>query len=236
MKTLLIIQARTSSSRFPRKMFAEIGGMPLFEFVYRRCLLAETIDPPRRVVLATSDDPSDDKLAMSAIKKGFEVFRGSLNDVLNRFIACAEKYKADEIIRLCGDSPLVDVDLMNRLCKIRRAENLDYAAPRNGTFIPAFDSEVITLEALKKVDKNTKKAEDHEHVTLFIRKNPESFNCCFFDAGLMRSGLEKIHLTVDYEKDLELNNMIFKKLPEKYKKDLNFTSKMILDILENSMP
>lgn len=205
----------------------------MFEFVYRRCLLAEAIDPPRRVVLATSDDPSDDELATSVIQKGFEVFRGSLNDVLSRFIACAEKYKADEIIRLCGDSPLVDIDLMNRLCKIRRAENLDYAAPKSGTFIPAFDSEVITLEALKKVDKNTKKPEDHEHVTLFIRENPELFRSSFVNAELMRPGLEKIHLTVDYEKDMQLNRMIFEKLPEEYKKNLNFNSNMILDILGN---
>ena len=93
MKTLLGVQARTNSSRLPGKMLMPFGSSSLASFVMKRCsLLDKLVDD---VVLLTSNEASDDELAQLISREGFKVFRGSLNNVLLRYIDCANHYKAD---------------------------------------------------------------------------------------------------------------------------------------------
>src|SRR5262249_60397094 len=99
MPTAAVIQARMSSSRFPGKMLAPVHGMPLVEFVCRRVALAKHVDS---IVVATSDGPDDDQLTETVKRAGFRVFRGSLGDVLGRFVGAARAARADHIGRITG--------------------------------------------------------------------------------------------------------------------------------------
>jgi len=105
MTTLAIVQARTSSSRLPGKVLLPLQGVPLIQFQLERLRRCNQID---RLVLATSTDPSDDALADQVAQAGVAVFRGDLNDVLERFRACAAHERAKVVVRLTGDCPLAD--------------------------------------------------------------------------------------------------------------------------------
>src|SRR5262245_57031101 len=97
MTTTAIIQARMSSSRFPGKMLAPVRGIPLVEFVCRRVALAKHIES---IVVATSDGPDDDPLAEAVERAGFRVFRGSLADVLGRFVGAVRSTGANIVVRV----------------------------------------------------------------------------------------------------------------------------------------
>ena len=139
MTRLLGIQARTNSSRLPGKMLLPFGRESLANYVMNRCsLLGETVD---HVVLLTSEEPTDDQLAELISRSGFEVFRGSLNNVLLRYIECANYYGANTIVRVCGDSPFVDLKMIEKM--LDHLDNgFDYVCFATEGNVAGFDSEV----------------------------------------------------------------------------------------------
>ena len=168
MKTLLGVQARTNSSRLPGKMLMPFGSSSLASFVMKRCsLLDKLVDD---VVLLTSNEASDDELAQLISREGFKVFRGSLNNVLLRYIDCANHYKADTVVRVCGDSPFVDLNMIEIMLK-HISEGFDYVSFDPVGNVAGFDSEVVKLESLVKSFNSTQASQDLEHVTPYIRNS-----------------------------------------------------------------
>lgn len=224
MKKAVLIQARLSSARFPNKMLSPLGGMPLVEFVYRRCGNSAETDI---VAVITSEDKSDDPIFDHCVRNKMEVYRGPLDNVLERYIRAAEYYNSKIICRVCGDSPFVDTELMDGMFKVIEERDLDYVSPVKGTFIAGLDSEIVTLNALKKSLNSRASREELEHVTLYIRNNIGDFKAASVDAKLKPDKLRDVSLTVDYPKDLVLCNEILDAVDE----GRCFSSSDILKIL-----
>ena len=124
-RTLAVIQARVGSTRFPRKVLADLCGKPMLEHVITRAALAETLDA---VVVATTVEAADDAVADLAAACGALVTRGSVSDVLSRYLLAAEEHGADVVVRVTSDSPLVDPELIDRLVRLRASAEADYAS------------------------------------------------------------------------------------------------------------
>jgi spore coat polysaccharide biosynthesis protein SpsF (cytidylyltransferase family) len=205
MKKGILIQARLSSSRFPGKMLKTLGGIPLVHYIFNRCKISSKADI---VAIITSTESSDTPLYKYCQVCDIPIFRGSLTNVLDRYIQASNFFELDLIGRICGDSPFVDIDWIDRLFKCMEEEKKDYMAA-TGVF-NGFFSEVVTLKSLLKILKFTNSRSDLEHVTKYIRNNLDKFGHRIFDMGLQFENYENITLTIDFEKDLILANTIIK--------------------------
>lgn len=212
-----------TSERFPGKMLSHLFGMPLVEYMYKRCRKSSV----KNVLTATSDAKSDDVLYNYCRENNIPVTRGSLYNVLERYIQAAELVSTDYIIRVCGDTPFVDISLIKILLQILISEKLDYVSLNRQTCAAGFYSEAVTLQALKKTASLAENKEDLEHVTKFIIDNKEKFLTKFIDTDLNPEFITGIRLTIDYPEDLQRANAILDELRDKF----SFTSKQILDIV-----
>ena len=193
-----------SSKRLPGKMLMNIGDVPLYQYVYQRCQQVRGVDS---VILATSADKTDDSLANSAEFKGFNIFRGSLSNVLGRYITCAQEAGADAIIRVCGDSPFVDVGKAEQLLANLYERELEYIGFRKNRCVKGLDSEAIRLSALQRSLELNDHPDNLEHVTHFMRQNFQIFRADWLDIDLDPfSG--RFSLTVDTDKDLKFCQQI----------------------------
>jgi spore coat polysaccharide biosynthesis protein SpsF (cytidylyltransferase family) len=227
MRKGILIQARLSSRRLPGKMLMPLNGIPLIEYVYKRCLNTRSKVP---VAVLTSMDVSDDTLANYCQKQGFKVFRGDLDNVLSRYVAAAEHYGLDVICRVCGDSPFVDVELIDKMFDILEAERLDFIAPSKNSCVSGLDSEVVTLQVLKRVLDAAQAKDDLEHVTFYIRNNMDKFKAELKDVTLKPDSPKYLALTVDYDKDMLLCDKIAGMLGGRY----DFKSEDIFEIIEQN--
>jgi glutamate-1-semialdehyde 2,1-aminomutase len=170
MTTLAIIQARTSSSRLPGKVLLPLLGVPLILFQLERLRRCNRID---RLVLATSSDPSDDDLADQVAQAGVTVFRGDLNDVLERFRSCAAREQASVVVRITGDCPLADPALIDELVEAFHNGEWDYLAncadEQKLTVPDGFDAEVFKADLLERAAAEARLPSEREHVTPWMR-------------------------------------------------------------------
>lgn len=222
----IFIQARLSSKRFPGKMLDLIGGIPLVQFVYKRCKRSSLAD---MVAVITSNNKSDDQLADYCRSCHMEVFRGPLDNVLSRYILAAEHYYAKTICRVCGDSPFVDTELIDHMFRLMENEVFDYMAPDKNNCIAGLDSEIVTLSSLKRSLQFSAKDKDLEHVTSIIRERPKDFRSSILNIDLKPRLLNGVSLTVDYPEDLVFCN----KICDSIAADFLFKSADILDLLVN---
>jgi len=157
------------SSRFPGKMLARLGGVPLLEWVVRRLLRATTL---AQVVLATSDGASDNALAELGASLGVEVFRGSETDVLGRFVGAAGMSGADNIVRICADNPFIDPVEVDRLVRHFASCPCDYACNHQyrlgSTYADGFGAEIFSAALLETVAATTTEPRHREHLTLYL--------------------------------------------------------------------
>ncbi|MEW5744446.1 MAG: hypothetical protein AB1805_03255 [Nitrospirota bacterium] len=227
MKKAILIQSRLSSKRFPKKMLQLINGVPLVEFVYRRCCRSSGADV---VSVITSADPTDDELSEYCSGRGIDVFRGSLHNVLKRYIDAAAFYEAPLLSRVCGDSPFVDVTLIDAMFQMIENECLDYVAPNKETCIAGLDSEVVTLSSLKRVLEGDVASDELEHVTLHIKNNREMFKARLLEVNLRPTSLSNVSLTVDYPEDMTFCCAIAEMLGGRF----DFSSSEILQIVHSN--
>ena len=219
----IIIQARMSSRRFQGKMMSRIFDMPLIGYIYRRCAKSAV----KKIIVATSDDKSDDVLCNYCKDNGIPVLRGSLDNVLDRYIKAADSLAASHVVRICGDTPFFDISLMDTMLDMLIREGLDYVSLNKETCAAGFYSETVALQALKKAASLACGKEDLEHVTKYIVDHRDKFSVKFLDAGLNPEFAKKARLTIDYPEDIKRANEIIDKLRDK----LSFTSEDILDIV-----
>jgi len=207
MKTGLILQARVGSTRFSNKVLADILGESMIWWVMHRVEKAKT---PNIFILATTLNPEDDALVPIVEKKGWNLFRGSEEDVLDRYYQAAKFYTLDAIIRITGDCPLIDCKIIDKIADRFLKNSVDYATNTlKLTYPDGMDVEVFSYNALEKMWKEARLPSEREHVTPYIRKNPHLFELLNIENS---KNLAHIRLSVDYEEDLELIREIYKAL------------------------
>ena len=145
-KTIIIIQARLTSSRFPNKVLQKIGNFPLIEFLIKRLKSSKEID---QIIVAAPNNKKN-KLIKKYIKNT-KLFFGSENDVLDRFYKTAKKFKAKNVVRICGDCPFVDTTIVDNMVKIFKKEKFDYVSNTiKPTFPDGLDAEVFSFYCLRR--------------------------------------------------------------------------------------
>jgi spore coat polysaccharide biosynthesis protein SpsF len=223
MTVLAILQARMSSSRLPGKVMADLLGKPMLARQIERLRRCRTID---RLLLATSTDAADDALADLAAQVGVECFRGSLDDVLDRFHAAAAGSGADQIVRLTGDCPLIDPGLIDRLVELHVAGGYDHSC---NTLTPRWpdglDAEVMRAEVLETAWREATLPSEREHVTRFIYTRPGRFR---LGSLVGDTDLSDQRWTVDTPEDLAMVRAVYAAL---YPADPAFGTEDILAFL-----
>jgi len=175
MNIVAIIQARMSSTRLPKKVLLPLGKKTVIENVYDRVGRSKLVN---RVVLATTTDPSDDVLAKLCEEKGIEVFRGSLEDVLDRYYQAGLKYHADVIVRITGDCPLTDPKIIDRAISVHLKDKNDFTATAylgNETFPDGLDVDIFSFKTIKTSWENAKLPYQREHIGQYVTANASDF-------------------------------------------------------------
>lgn len=221
---LAILQARVSSTRLPKKVLKPILGVPMLLREIERVKHSKLIN---RLIVAMSDDLTDDPLEELCKKNSIWYFRGNLNDVLDRFYQAALTCHPDHIVRLTGDCPLIDPHLIDQLIRFYIDGNFDYASNAlEPTFPDGLDAEVFSFYALEKAWKEAKLPSQREHVTPFIYNKSGLFRVGSFKGSHDRS---KLRWTVDEPEDFVFVENIYQEL---YPDRPNFLTGDILRILE----
>ena len=219
-----ILQARTKSSRLPQKVLRKIKDKTLLELYVNRVKESRLID---KIVIATTTEPEDSVIEDIAKKLKINCFRGSENDLLDRYYQCAKKYKANIIVRLCSDDPFVDYKVVDRAVQIFKDNQVDFVTNHfEPTYPEGLDIEVYSIDALKKSWKEAKLLSEREHVFPYVQNNQNQFKIINFTQDKDYSHLR---WTIDYECDYEMTKVIYDYL---YDEKLIFLQEDILQLLE----
>ena len=200
MKTVAIIIARMGSTRLPGKVLMELGGCLVLEWVIDACQQATGID---EVWVATSGLPQDDAILEICRINGIDCFRGSESDVLGRFHGAAVASNADVVVRVTGDCPFVDPNVIAEVVALRKATNADYASCIDPpTWPDGLDCEAVTMDALTAANNEAVSQIDRDTVTQFIVRNRRRFKAVNLTCPI--PGLHKERWVLDTEHDLRL--------------------------------
>ena len=168
-KYLIIVTARTDSSRLPGKILMKIKGIPIIKIIVDRLKKSKL---KSKIVVATTNLPSDDYLVYLLKKNKINFFRGEENNVIKRVLDAAKLYDGKNIILITGDCPLVDFKLIDKFANIYEETNVDFVTNANIRSYPdGMDVQIFKYSCLKKFYKKIKKKEEFEHVTLSMRRN-----------------------------------------------------------------
>ena len=206
-RMVVIIQARMGSTRLPGKVLMDLAGQPVLLRGVRRTRRAKMIDA---VAVATSIKPADDAVSELCRQQGIPCFRGSEDDVLDRYYYAATEFGANIVVRITGDCPLIEPVIVDQTIAefIKHAPEVDYAC----NFLPArtyprgLDTEVVGFEALKRVWREDDNPARREHVTPYIRENPNLFRITGISSPIDYSNQR---WTLDTEEDLEFIRRIY---------------------------
>lgn len=213
MSTGIVLQARSGSTRMPQKMiipfYAETG---ILQTLLLR-LIQENFNVP--IVLATSINPKDDEIERIGQNVGVNVYRGSENNVLERFIGAANAYNFDKLIRVCADNPFLDMKCLKHQIDAFKHSDTDYWCYCKSDLTPTikthfgFWTEGVKRSALKKIGELTNEIIYQEHVTNFIYSHPEIFKIHFEHISELVESSENIRLTIDTPNDFKLAQEIY---------------------------
>lgn len=223
MSIVAILQARASSSRLPNKVLKPILGIPMLQHQIERVCRSQLID---QLVVATSDETSDDVLAQLLEKSGISVYRGSLNDVLDRFYNAANQYQPAHVVRLTGDCPLIDPEVIDDVISHHLNTSADYTSNVSPPSFPdGLDVEVMTLSTLERAWNCANLASDREHVTSYIRKETSGFLVQNIEN---KQDLSALRWTVDELADFDFVSEVYAHL---YRDNPEFSMLDILNLL-----
>jgi len=162
-----------TSSRLPGKVLMEACGKPLLEILVQRLSKVQQIDA---IVLATTVNHTDDPIVALAERMGIHHFRGSEEDVLQRVLDAAKSVNGDIIVEITGDCPLLDPEITSQVIDLYLLNECDYASNVDPPSFPnGMDTQVFSTELLQLASKEGNTPEDREHVSWFIRRQPERF-------------------------------------------------------------
>lgn len=173
MKIVIIVQARMGSTRLPGKMMMNLAGKPVIEHVFNRVVFSTLAN---EIWLATTTDKNDDVLAQWAQNNNIKFYRGSEHDVLDRYYQAALQAKADVVVRVTGDCPLIDPVIMDKVIEEYINGDYDYVSNIHPpTYPDGLDTEVFSFQTLKKAWQEAKLKSEREHVTPYIWNNFKFF-------------------------------------------------------------
>lgn len=204
MKVVVITQARSGSTRLPNKVLLKIQEKTLLQIHIDRIKQAEEIDD---IIIATTTEQADDVIVNLAERLGVKYYRGSENDVLDRFYQTVKEIKPKWIVRVTSDCPLLDPKMIDAVVACAQLNDVDYCS--NGlveNFPDGQDVEVFKFSALELAWKEAELKSEREHVTPFIRMNSNFNGGSLFNAVNFPCAhdFSKIRMTVDESKDLDL--------------------------------
>ena len=220
MKIAAIIQARMGSTRLPNKVMKPILGFPMIELLLARLERARQID---QIIVATSLNDNNNPLVEYIQRLGYVCIRGNENDVLERYLFAARQVNADVIVRITGDCPLIDPDLVDAAVKQFKLDNVDYLSNIGpATYPDGLDIEVLTLAALERAGRETHDRFDREHVTPYLRK-PGLFKTSTISHD---EDLSLLRWTVDEPADFEVISAVF----HHFAPDIHFSWTDVLEL------
>ena len=220
MKVVAIVQARMGSSRLPNKVMKPIGGIPMIAVLLARLARAVEVN---EIVVATSIDPRNQPLAELVRNLGYQCSIGSENDVLDRYWHAAKASNANVVVRITGDCPLVDPELIDEAIRTFKALRVDYFSNTSPpTYPDGLDIEVFTMASLEKAAKEACKPFDREHVTPYLRESGQ------FKQDGMRyvEDFSRLRWTVDEMNDFEVITNIF----EHFSPQIHFNWHQVLQL------
>ena len=228
----IIIQARMGSTRLPGKILKPFyGGKTLLETLLENLHKVNGV----KVIVATSVNKNNDQLESFLRERNELVYRGSENDVLDRFIKAAEENNVEGIVRICSDNPFMDWQGVAKLVEKAKTSDADYIGFRineKPSILTHFGfwGEYVTLNALKRVYSTTDLGTPaHEHVTFHVYKHPEDYKCEWIAGPDFLEGRDDIRLTIDTPDDLQNALKVYSDLKSK---DDNFTLKDVVEYLD----
>ncbi len=223
---LAIIQARVSSTRLPGKVLRTILGKPMLQLQIERINAARKID---QLVVATSDQPSDQPLVELCRQLKVDCFRGNLENVLDRFYQCARRYRPEVVVRLTGDCPLIDPTVIDQVIQHLFANDYEYVSNTvEPTYPDGLDVEAFHFKVLETAWREATLSSERDHVTPFIWKQPDRFRIANVKND---TDLSHMRWTVDKLEDFQLVESIYKGL---YPETPLFTTEDILQFFREN--
>ena|SRR3989338_7191545 len=221
-KTTIMIQARTGSTRLPKKVLKKIEKKPMIWHLINR---VKRIKSVQQIALITTKEKSDKVLLKVAKENGIIGFAGETSDVLDRHYKCAKEINANPIIRITSDCPLVDPKLVEEMLQFYLNNNYDFVT---NTIIPTYpdglDTEIFSFTALKKAAKEATKSYDREHVTHFFASHPDKFKIYNYQN---KNDLSDLRWTVDRAQDLKFVRRIYSQMRPKKVFSMNETMRLL---------
>jgi spore coat polysaccharide biosynthesis protein SpsF len=207
MKVVAIVQARTGSTRLPGKVLKDIGGETMLSRVVGRLRRARLVN---EVLIATTDLAVDDAIVTECRKGSVPVSRGDERDVLDRYFRAAQLAKAEVVVRITSDCPLIDPEITDKTIAAFIEARPDYASNvMQRTYPRGLDTEVMTVTALERAWRQARKPYEREHVTPYIYEHPEDFNLLSVTGEEDQSSHR---WTVDTPQDLEFVCAVYGRL------------------------
>lgn len=210
---MVIIQARLSSTRLPGKVLKKVLDKPLLWYLVERVKKAKEIN---NVVIATTTNEVDGPIVEFAKTNGIDFFRGSETDVLDRYYKAALEFRADIIVRVTSDCPLIDPKVIDDTVRLYKNSKVQYAAntvpPETSKYPDGSDVEVFGIDALKRAYEESKDPLDREHVTFYFWRHDNGFKTAQLDH---HNNYSKYRFTVDYPEDLDVIEFIIKELKKR---------------------
>ncbi|MEJ0034120.1 MAG: glycosyltransferase family protein [Bacteroidota bacterium] len=219
-----IVQARMGSTRLPGKILTEFSGDTLLGHIINRVSKAKLVS---KVVVATSTNPSNDQLITWLDRRGIQSFRGSENDVLNRYYGAAKASGAAHIARITADDPFKDPEIIDAVGEMYLNGKFDFAYNNKPpSFAEGLDTEIFSFAALEKANANAVDPFEREHVTQHFYRNPRLFKQKNYSSPLDYSHLR---WTIDTPEDLVMAKVVYENL---YTRGKVFVAKDILELIE----
>lgn len=214
MKILAITQARYGSTRLPAKILKEVNDMTLLEIHLRRILQAKTIS---KLKIATTDEEGAKYIVEVADKVGVEYYKGSVNDVLERFYGAAVPEKPDYVVRLTSDCPLIDPSVIDEVVNYAISHDYDYVSTESQSFPDGLDTEVMKFSALEKAYREARLQSEREHVTPYIRNNGSALGGTLFKSYRYPNpkgcfNANDYRITIDEPEDFEVIKILIEQL------------------------
>lgn len=226
MNTVIIVQARMTSTRLPGKVLKEVNGKPLLEYLVERL---QRVNQADNIIIATTENRTDEPIIKVCDRLEVDYFRGSEEDVLARYYFAAKKYNAKHIVRITSDCPVIDPVVIDEVIRIYHSKNYDAVA--NGlirTFPRGMDTEVFSFQCLEDAYFHADKPYEREHVTPYIYEHKEKYSIHNYPYPFDYS---KYRWTVDTEEDFDLIKKIIESL---YNNKPKFTLEDCIQLLKEN--
>lgn len=229
MNVVIIMQARTGSTRLPGKILKRILGKTVLERQMERMLAAKT---PSNVIVATTESKQDDEIVNICKSVGYDCFRGDENNLLDRHFKAAKAFNADVAVKIPSDCPLIDPQIIDKVIGYYLANSDKYDFVSNlhpPTYPDGNDVEVMPMEMLELAWRDAKKDYEFEHTTPFFWERPDRFRIgnVAWESGLNYSMSHRF--TIDYAEDFDFIKRVYEEL---YPENPLFALDDILELLD----